>query len=88
MAERDDEVALLDQRIEDRLFRALLEYPRLAQLLTGQLSESDFSTQIKANLFRVLLWHWEKFGDAPTGDTIRIEAEEMFGGMVPSRISR
>ncbi len=88
MAERDDEVALLDQRIEDRLFRALLEYPRLAQLLTGQLSESDFSTQIKANLFTVLLWHWDKFGDAPTLDTIRIEAEEMFGGMVPSMITR
>lgn len=88
MAERDDEVQLLDQRIEDRLFRALLEFPNLARLLSGQLDENDFSTRIKANLFRVLIWHWEKFGDAPTRDTLRIEAEEMFGGMVPSMVDR
>lgn len=89
MPDRDDAVLLLDQKVEDRLFRALLEFPELSRLLAGQLDESDFSTSVKANLFRVLSWHWETLSDAaPTADTLRVEAEELIGGMAPSMIDR
>lgn len=88
MPDRDDEVRLLDQKIEDRLFRALLEFPELSRLLDGQLDESDFSTRVKANLFRILTWHWQTFSESPSADIIRVEAGELIGGMAPAMVDR
>ncbi len=78
MAERDDTV-LLDQKLEDRLFRALMAYDKLPRLVAGVLKPEDFSSQVKHRLFQVLMFHWGEYDSVPTRDVLSIEIEEMFG---------
>lgn len=73
-----EQLQLLDQQLEDRFFRALLEYEKLIGLADGQLEAESFSTQQKANLFKAICFYHKEFGGVPSTDLLLITIEEMF----------
>ena len=79
MAQKDD-VTLLDQALEDRYIRAILEFPKLLELTTENLQESNFSTKPKARLFTAIVTYWHEFGSIPTKDMLNLTIEEMYPG--------
>ena len=73
-----DNLDLLSPRIEDRYLRALLEYKKIAKLTQGVIEPSDFTTRIKASLFKALIFYFNEFGEVPTCDIVRITIESMY----------
>lgn len=73
-----EQIQLLDQQLEDRFFKALLEYDKLIGLADGQLEAESFSTQQKANLFKAICFYHKEFGGLPTRDLLLLTVEEMF----------
>jgi replicative DNA helicase len=75
-----DEVTLLDQQLEDRYIRSLLEYPKLLQLTSDSLEESNFSTKSKARLYNSIITYWSTFESIPSLDLLIVTIEEMYPG--------
>lgn len=89
MAEEEhDDIQLLDQKLEDRLFKALLTYDKLYKLVKDAIVPEHFSSTVKSRLFQVLMFHWDNFGSVPEEDILLIEAEEMFKSHSVTMIER
>ena len=73
-----DSVLLLDQKIEDRFLRAVMEYPKLVQLTAELLSRENFSSRIKSDLYTALLFYWKEFNEVPTEDILNVVLEELY----------
>ena len=70
---------LLDQRLEDRFFKALLGHKRLMALISETLTADNFSSTIKHNLYKVLVQHYTQYNTIPTVDILLLETEELLG---------
>lgn len=69
---------LLDQAIEDRYIRAILEYPDLLKITAGVLKEENFATSIKAKLYAAITFYWKEFETLPTVDLLEITISELY----------
>lgn len=72
------EIALLDQKIEDRLLKGILTYEKLLEVVVDQILPDHFSTKTKANLFHAISWYWKEYGKIPIQDSLEILIEELF----------
>lgn len=75
MAELDN-AQLIDQKLEDRFFKALLSHERLIRLVKDRMKGEYFSTQIKAKLFATIDQFVREYGTLPTFDALTLELEE------------
>ena len=73
-----DSIILLDQKIEDRFLRAIMEYPKLVQLTSELINKENFSTRMKANLYSAILIYWKEFSEVPTEDILIIVLDELY----------
>lgn len=69
---------LFDQKIEDRFLRSAMEYEKLLTLTVNSFSEKNFSSRVKANLWKVICFYWNEFKKVPSKDLIAVTAEELF----------
>ena len=75
---RQDDVSILDQKLEDRVLRAVLAYPDLLPLLVGTLREENFSSQIKARLYHTLENFYLSYKTTPSPDSLILTIEELY----------
>lgn len=66
---------LIDQKVEDRFFKALLSHDRLIHLVNKRMKEEYFSTQVKAKLFSTICKFVGEYGSLPTIDNLVVELE-------------
>lgn len=81
-----DKVDLLDQALEDRFFRAMLNYDKMVELVVGAIEPQHFSTQVKARLFKTIIWHFKEFDKLPTRDILLFELSEMHGSRAAKQV--
>lgn len=80
MATPTDNVRLLDQKLEDRYLRSLLEYSELINLSIDQITDEDFSTSVKARLFKAIQFYWQEINEIPTKDMMLATLGELYKG--------
>lgn len=79
----NDTTKLIDPAVEDRYFRACMEYSKLLAITVDQLTEHNFSTPQKAKLFMCLKWYFLEYKEVPSLDILKITVEELY----PSEVS-
>ena len=78
-----DDISILDQGLEDRLFRAILAYPKVLPLLVGTLKEENFSSQVKARLYHSFESYYLIYKSVPNPDLLLVTIEELYPDQLP-----
>ena len=80
IALENDDVTLLDQAVEDRFIRAVLEYPKLLQITMNSIVFENFSTSVKGKLWNCIIFYYHEFDSLPTHDLLDITIQEVYPG--------
>lgn len=85
--ELTDSILLLDEALEDRVFKAFLNHARLLKL-TDSLKAAEFTTTLKAHLFDTLTNYYTSYQTIPTLDILLFEFKDRYTEVEATKLRR